>query len=246
MPLWNPWRGCHKVSEGCKFCYIHKGDARKGIDTNIICKTDKYYAPIEKKKKTDEYKVKSNQIVYLCFNSDFLIEEADLWRVECWDMIRTRSDLHFIFLTKRIERFYECIPDDWAEGYSNVTIGCTIENQKNADSRLSRFMEIPVKHKNIICQPLLEKLNIVDYLRNIELVVVGGESDSHARPMDFDWVLDIREQCVKSNTDFQFRQCGTHFYKDGKIYNLNVRDLCSQARKANIDYCASCQNTLFI
>lgn len=236
MPLWNPWSGCHKYSEGCKFCYIHKGDAKRGIDTNIVYKTDKFALPIDKMKRSGEYKLKPNQTVYLCFRSDFFIEDADRWRAECWKIMKIRSDLHFIFLTKRIDRFYSCIPDDWGKGYDNVTIGCTIENQESADIRLSKFRELPIKHKNIICQPLIEQVNIIEYLENIELVVVGGESDREARLLDYDWVLDIREQCIKKNTDFQFRQCGTHFKKDGKIYNLNVRNLCSQARKANIDY----------
>lgn len=98
------------------------------------------------------------------------------------------------------------------------------------------FSEMPIKHKNIICQPLIEKIDISNYLNKIELVVVGGESDRDARPMDYDWVLDIRDQCITQNVSFQFRQCGTNFIKDGKMYKLNVRLLCSQARKANIDY----------
>lgn len=176
MAMWNPWRGCHRYSEGCEFCYIHKGDAKRDLDTNKIVKTDNFYAPVAKKK-NGEYKIKSGQIVYLCFSTDFLIEEADEWRSECWKMIKERSDLHFIFLTKRIKRF----------------------------------------------------------LKNIELVVVGGESDRNARSLNYDWVLSIREQCIETQTHFEFRQCGTHFIKDGKEYMLNVKDLCSQAKKANIN-----------
>ena len=56
--------------------------------------------------------------------------------------------------------------------------------------------------------------------------------------LDYDWVLAIREECVRKNVSFTFRQCGTHFIKDGKLYNLMVKDLCSQARKADIDYMA--------
>lgn len=67
------------------------------------------------------------------------------------------------------------------------------------------------------------------------MVVVGGESDKNARPLDYQWVLAIREQCVSHHVHFEFRQCGTHFIKDGKTYTLNVRDLCSQARKAGIN-----------
>lgn len=52
----------------------------------------------------------------------------------------------------------------------------------------------------------------------------------------YDWVLNIREQCIRKQISFEFRQCGTHFIKDGKQYKLQTKALCSQARKANIDY----------
>lgn len=234
MAMWNPWRGCHRYSEGCKFCYIHKGDSKRGVDTNQIVKTEQFYAPVAKNKK-GEYKMKAGQIVYLCFSTDFLLEDADEWRNDCWKIIKERSDLTFLFLTKRIERFSKCIPDDWHDGYDNVVVGCTIENQNTADFRLSIFDKLPIKHKNIICQPLIEKVNLSGYLNGIELVIVGGESDFNARALDYEWVLSIREQCINNNVHFEFRQCGTHFIKDGKSYTLNVRQLCSQAKKAGIN-----------
>lgn len=235
MAVWNPWRGCHRYSDGCKYCYIHKGDFKRGIDSGNIVKTDNFYAPIIKNK-SGTYKMKPGQTVYLCFSTDFLIEEADEWRDECWKMMRERSDLQFIFLTKRIERFKDCLPADWDEGYDNVTVGCTVENQDRADYRLPIFRELPIKHKNIVCQPMIGSINLELYLNDIELVVVGGESDRNARPFDYNWVLNIRNQCIACDVHFEFRQCGTHFIKDGKTYTLNVWDLCGQARKANINF----------
>lgn len=234
MAMWNPWRGCKKCSEGCQYCYIHKGDIKKKINTADIVKTKDFNKPIEKCK-NGNYKIKSG-IVYLCFSSDFLIEEADAWRKDCWKIIKERKDLTFLFLTKRIDRFLTCIPDDWNTGYDNVVVCCTIENQKNADYRLSIFHSLPIKHKCITAQPLLENIDIEKYLQDIELVVVGGESDFHARPLDYDWVLNIREQCVRHQVNFEFRQCGTHFIKDGKQYTLQTKDLIRQAKLANIDY----------
>jgi len=235
MAMWNPWRGCHKYSEGCKYCYIHKGDTKRGVNTNEIVRLDGFDAPIAKNKK-GEYKIKSAHTVYLCFSSDFLLPDADKWRSECWRMMKERSDLQFLFLTKRIDRFMDCVPEDWGDGYDNVTVGCTVENQIRADERLSIFNNLPIKHKNIICQPMISPINLENYLGGVELVVVGGESDREARPLYYDWVLDVREQCVSANVSFEFRQCGTHFIKNGKEYILQVRDLCSQARKANIDF----------
>ena len=160
----------------------------------------------------------------------------DPWRSECWDIIRERSDCTFLFLTKRIERFMQCIPEDWGDGYDNVVVCCTVENQENADKKLSVFRTLPIKHKQITAQPLIGAINMEKYLDGIEAVTVGGESDRNARVLDYDWVLDIREQCIRKNVSFCFRQCGTHFLKDGKQYTLQVRDLCSQARRAGIDY----------
>ena len=202
MPMWNPWRGCKRCSDGCLHCYIHKGDAKRGIDTSVITQTKDFQKPVERLK-NGIYKMKSG-LVYTCFSTDFLIEEADAWRPACWRMMKERGDCTFLFLTKRIER-------------------------------LSTFQAMPVKHKCITAQPLLERVDIERYLEDIELVVVGGESDRCARPLDYDWVLDIREQCIRRNVSFEFRQCGTHFIKDGKQYTLQTRDLCSQARRAGIN-----------
>ena len=215
-------------------CYIHKGDAKRGINTNDIVKTKDFCKPVEKLK-NGSYKLKSG-IVYTCFSTDFLLQEADGWREECWKMIRQRADCTFLFLTKRIERFMECIPEDWDDGYENVVVCCTIENQENADRKLPVFQTLPIKHKCITAQPLIGPIDMEKYLDHIELVVVGGESDRDARVLDYDWVLDIREQCIRKHVSFEFRQCGTHFIKDGKQYRLQTKDLCSQARKANINY----------
>ena len=215
-------------------CSIHKGDAKRGINTNDIVKTKDFCKPVEKSK-NGSYKLKSG-IVYTCFSTDFLLQEADGWREECWKMIRQRADCTFLFLTKRIERFMECIPEDWDDGYEHVVVCCTIENQDNADRKLSVFQTLPIKHKCITAQPLIGPIDMEKYLDHIELVVVGGESDRDARVLDYDWVLNIREQCIRKHVSFEFRQCGTHFIKDGKQYRLQTKDLCSQARKANINY----------
>lgn len=234
MARWDPWRGCKRYSEGCKFCYIHKGDLKRGVTTENIVRLDGFDRPILKDKK-GEYKMKSGQLVYVCFASDFLIEDADEWRRDAWKIIKERADLRFMFLTKRITRIEKCLPPDWGDGYDNVIIGCTVENQRAADERLPVFASVPIKHRNIDCQPMLERMDIEKYLSGVEYVIVGGESDKEARPLSYEWVLDIRSQCERAGTHFSFRQCGTHFIKDGEEYTLPVRLLCAQARKAGID-----------
>ena len=78
-------------------------------------------------------------------------------------MIRCRSDLHFMMITKRIDSFSDCLPDDWGDGYDNVTICCTVENQACADYRLPIYKRAPIKHKIIICEPLLERIDLENH-----------------------------------------------------------------------------------
>lgn len=234
MSMYEPWHGCHKYSEGCKYCYIHEGAYRKGINPEVVYKSKNFYKPIEKDSKGN-YKMKSG-FAYFCFQSDFLLEDADIYRNEVLDMFKQRQDITFLCLTKRIERFTQVMPKNFFDGsYNNIIICCTIENQKTADDRLPIYNLLPLEHKQIVIQPMLEQINISNHLDNIECVVVGGEEHKNARVLNYDWVLDIRRQCIEHNVDFEFRQCGTNFIKDGVLYKLSRKDLMVQARKANIN-----------
>ena len=234
--LWNLWHGCHKKSEGCQHCYVFRRDAEFDKDSNVVTKTSTFNLPIRRDRQGN-WKVPSGTLMWTCFTSDFFIEEADAWREEAWLMIRRRSDLHFYMVTKRPERISPCLPADWGDGYENVTICCTIENQRRADERLPIFRELPIRHKEIICEPLLEAIDFHDALGSyIEQVTVGGESGRDARVCDYDWVLNIREQCIKTNVPFHFKQTGAHFRKDGRLYNIPRNQQMPQAKRAGIDY----------
>lgn len=245
MAIWNPWHGCHKLSAGCKNCFVYSGDARRGVDSSIVRQTKNFDLPI-KKKRNGEYKIPSGTEVATAFTSDFFVEEADEWRAEAWKMIRERSDLTFLMLTKRIDRFHIALPDDWGEGYEHVTICCTIENQDRADYRLPIYKEAPIKHKIIICQPLLERidLQVYDICTWVEQVVVGGESGYNARVCDLEWVLEIRQLCIDNNVSFWFKQTGAKLMKDGKVYTLKKGLQHSQARKADLNIKQKTSNTL--
>lgn len=232
---WNPWHGCKKYSEGCKNCYVYRRDESIGKDASIITKTADYKLPL-KKDRYGNYKIKPGETVYTCMTSDFFLEEADDWRNEVWKIIKERSDVFFMIITKRIQRFTECIPDDWGKGYDNVGIMCTVESQKQCDLRLPIFNELPIKHKFIGCEPLLTDIDMSKYLTGeIVQVSCGGESGTGARECNFDWVLHIREQCIENNVKFHFKQTGTNFTKDGKNYKIERKYQSIQAKKANIN-----------
>lgn len=234
--MWNLWHGCHKYSAGCKYCYVYRGDAKRDIDSSIVTQTKNFDLPF-RKKRDGEYKVPSGTLVYTCFTSDFFVEDADQWRAEAWNMMHERSDLKFMMITKRIDRFKDCLPANWGDGYDNVTICCTIENQECADYRLPIYKAAPIKHKIIICEPLLEKIDLSSYQIGewIEQVVVGGESGYDARPCDYDWVMELQRVSTENNVSFWFKQTGSKLIKDGKLYNIKRHFQHSQARKAGIN-----------
>lgn len=239
MPIWNPWHGCHKISAGCKHCYVFREDAAfcSEIPTNKVRKTLSFNLPISKDRKKN-WKFPSGTEFGLCFTSDLLIEEADEWRPEIWDMIRMRKECTFYFFTKRIDRLETCLPTDWGDGYDHVAIGCTIENQDRADYRLPIFLSLPIKHRLVIVAPMIEQIDIVKYLHPdlIEEVSVGGESGKYARALDFNWVLNMREQCINAKIPFNFHQTGSYLIKDGKKFHIKRELQHSQAQKANVNF----------
>lgn len=236
MASWNPWHGCHKLSEGCRNCYVYRIDAKHGKDSSVITKTREFDRPV-KRKRDNSYKIDPGSIVYTCFSSDFFVEDADEWRKEAWKMMRERSDLHFFMITKRIDRFADCIPEDWGDGYENVTICCTMENQDRADYRLPIYQNAPIRHKLIICEPLLSPINFSGCLGSwVEQIVTGGESGNEARVCNYDWVLNIREQCICKGVRFSYKQTGARLLKDGHLYRIKRQYQHSQARKAGINF----------
>lgn len=234
--IWNPWHGCHKLSEGCRHCYVYRIDEKHGREASAVKKNADMDLPLRKGR--NGYKVPSGSTVYTCFSSDFLLEAADAWRDEAWRCMRERSDLRFLFITKRIDRFMDCIPPDWGEGYPNVAVGCTCENQSMAEYRLPYFCRAPIAHKFVVCEPLLERIDLGGLLSKhdgIEEISVGGESGPEARICDYDWVLAIRDFCSSEQIAFHFHQTGANFRKDGRVYQIPRKFQHVQAKRAGID-----------
>lgn len=234
MILWNLIHGCHRKSDGCKHCYVFTRDEENGIDTNIVRKTASFDLPLRRNRRR-EWKIPSGSMVMTCFSSDFFIEDLDEWREEAWRMMLTRKDLRFYMVTKRPERIAQCLPEYWNELRTRVYICCTMENQRRVDERLPIFFSLPLDHREIIVEPMLEAVDFHHSLQGIDCVTVGGESGMKAKPCRYEWVLDVRRQCKEAGIHFHFMQIGANFIKDGKTYTMNHRLQIRQAAKANID-----------
>ena len=230
---WEPWTGCYKVSDGCTYCYFY-GPFSKRYGQNTIFKTEEFNKPIAKSA-NGVAKISSGKIVATCFASDFFIAEADEWRTEAWAMIKSRPDLEFLILTKRIDRFNVSLPADWGDGYDNVNIGCTVENQEIADYRLPIFLSYPIKKRFVACAPLLGAIDLSKYLGGIEHVSVGGETGREARECDYEWVLDIRKQCEIAGITFWFKNTGSFFKRDGVVQKVNPFKQNSLAKELGIN-----------
>lgn len=227
--IWNPWHGCHKCSEGCLRCYMYEMDKNYGrCSDRVVQARTGFRLPVQrvraKNKSTQkyelEYKIPSGSHIMVCLSSDFFIEEADIWRHDAWEYIHERKDCLFEIITKRPERISQCLPDNWLDGWNNVIINVTAENENRAWERIPILLDLPIKHMGVVIEPMLEQMDIRPYLSSglIERVTVGGESykgwDGLARELHLDWVKDIQQQCKEYEVPFSFHQTGTRLKVD--------------------------------
>ena len=228
--IWNPWHGCIKKSEGCDNCYMYFLDKMRDQDGSHIYRTKAgFNYPVQKDRKGN-YKIKSGEMIRVCMTSDFFLAEADDWRDEAWELMRIRSDVIFFLLTKRPERVADHLPKDWGDGWDNIFLNVTAENQLRADERIPILLELPFKHKGVMCAPFIGPVSMRRYLETgqIEQVLCDGENYDGARPCHFDWVRSLRQECVDNNITFVFCGTGRRFVKDGRLYKIEGNGLQSQ------------------
>lgn len=237
--IWNPWHGCIKCSEGCQHCYMYFLDKAREKNGADIYKTKSGFTYPLQKQRDGSYKVKSGEQLRVCMTSDFFLEEADKWRDEAWEIMHRRPDVKFFLLTKRPQRAAECLPKDWGNGWENIMLNVTCENQRRADERIPILKALPFRHKGIMCAPFIGEIRIGKYLGDgiIEQVVCGGENYDGARPCNFDWVKALRAACVMHNITFCFIETGTVFIKDGKRYFMPKKAVQSKmAYKSGMNF----------
>lgn len=212
-------------------------DSLRNADSHTV-KINKgtFNLPIQRNSNGD-YKIQSGIELFVGLSTDFFIEEADAWRSKCWEMMKWRPDIAFRITTKRAERIKECLPDDWNDGYDNVMLQITVENQKRADERLSILSGIPAKHKSVFAAPLLEPIDLSPYLSDIELVMCGGENYNGSRVCRYDWVYSLYQQCKAANVTFNFIETGNTFINaEGEVERLTKTQQSKRALDLGLNY----------
>ncbi|MCR4555525.1 MAG: phage Gp37/Gp68 family protein [Alphaproteobacteria bacterium] len=237
--IWNPWHGCKKVSEGCQNCYMYFLDSQRGRSGAEIYRVKGNFDYPLHKDRFGNYKIRSGEFLRVCMTSDFFLSEADCWRAEAWEIIRKRSDVIFILVTKRPQRIPESLPDDWGDGWENVWLNVTAENQKRADERIPILLELPFKHKGVLVAPFIGEISLEKYLRSqkIENVWCGGENYDGARPLYQSWVVKLSQECRKNDVTFSFFETGNIFIKNGEKFKIfDKTEQMKRAFSENLNY----------
>jgi protein gp37 len=246
-PTWNPWHGCTKVSDGCRFCYMYRDKEKYGQDAKLVVKS--------KTKFKEPLKWKTPQLVFTCSWSDWFIEEADEWRHEAWEIIKNTPQHTYQILTKRPERIMQCLPADWGEGYPNVWLGTSVESNK-VKERVEILSRVPAQMRFISAEPLIGELNLDEYAdimsEKFHWVIIGGESGNDKghyryRECKLEWIEGLITACREYGVSVFVKQLGTHLSKElvckdrhaGKIaewpVHLQVREFPIDITNFNIN-----------
>jgi len=211
---WNPVTGCTKISIGCKNCYAERmarrlkamGQRNYVNGFRVTTHEDSLALPL---------RWKSSQVVFVNSMSDLFHQDVSVPFIRKVFSVMNRAVWHrYQILTKRSGRLNQLAPElDWAE---NIWMGVTVESAENL-YRIDDLRRTQAKIKFLSLEPLLGPLPNLD-LRGIDWVIVGGESGPGARPIQEEWVIEIRNQCLKFNVPFFFKQWGgTRKKKAGRL-----------------------------
>jgi protein gp37 len=204
---WNPFQGCHKVSEGCRHCYMFSEKIRYGQKPNVVVrsKPPTFNAPLKWTRPAR---------VFTCSWSDFFIEEADPWRDEAWQIIRATPHLTYQILTKRPERMAGRVPNP---PLPNVWLGVSAEDQAALDKRLPLLVSTPAAVRFLSLEPLLGPIEAATWFHSamtvggrcaIDWAILGGESGPKARACDVAWIRSLVRQCRGAGVATFVKQLG--------------------------------------
>lgn len=244
---WNIARGCTKVDEDCKFCYMYRDSMNNTrYDPLQVVRTKTVFdLPL---------KLKQPSKIFTCSLTDFFHEAIDSYRNEAWDIIRQCPHHTFQILTKRPERISKNLPADWNENFTNCWIGTSVGSEKGM-KRMYDLMDAFNEFKNggielrkpitfISFEPLHEYIDCNFDLTTImwfDWVIIGGESGNENgkyryRPCELSWIEEIVKSFKSCGVAVFVKQMGTHLAKEmhlkdrhgGNIYefpkHLQIRE----------------------
>jgi protein gp37 len=165
-------------------------------------------------------KWRTPQVIFVNSMSDLFHKDVpESYILNVFEVMKQAHWHRFQVLTKRAARLKELSPKlSWE---SNIWMGVSVESE-DYTSRIDYLRATMAKIKFLSLEPLLGPLANLE-LKGIDWVIVGGESGPGARLMQKDWVTDIRDQCLRAEVPFFFKQWGgTNKKKAGRILDNRV------------------------
>lgn len=233
---WNPATGCTPISLGCNHCYAMTmakrlkamGNANYANGFDVTTHKNMLIKPLTWKKP---------RLIFVNSMSDLFHEEIPFEFIKSvFDIMKKASWHTFQVLTKRAENLAELAPQlTWPP---NVWMGVTVESKEYL-SRVDHLRTIPAAVRFLSLEPLLSPIDNLD-LKNIDWVIVGGESGPKARPMMKEWVESLQQQCTDATIPFFFKQWGgTNKKKAGRSLNGKIYSEMPKRSRTNPQHNAS-------
>jgi protein gp37 len=210
---WNPVTGCEKVSPGCKHCYAETFSERFRGTISPSGRLHPFYQgfdPTLRPERLDQPLLwRTPRRVFVNSMSDLFGEFVpDEYLAQVFEVMRRTPQHTYQILTKRAERMRTWTATQaWLRHEKHIWLGVSVEDQKYGLPRIAELRRAKVAVRFLSVEPLLEGLGRID-LRSIDWVIVGGESGRHARPMQPEWVREIRDECREAAVAFFFKQWG--------------------------------------
>ena len=228
---WNPLLvreggrfGCTKVSPGCLNCYASGLNKRLWSGREYDYNFGNWQFTLNEKILNQPLHRKESTIYFVCSMCDLFHENVPLKLVE--KMYRGMSDCpqHLFLLLTRRPRMYDQKVYDFCEEYPcrelgggdylpNLWLGTSAENQEMWDKRVPQLLSCVAARYFVSVEPMLGPIDMcLDLVTkdrpHVEWVICGGESGANARPMNPEWAQSLRDQCVKYDVSFFFKQWG--------------------------------------
>jgi protein gp37 len=222
----NPWVGCTKISPGCDNCYaegwakrsgmVTWGEDRRRTSAANWRKPLHWHASIPDGKRLRVFCASLADV----FDNEIPAE----WRADLFELIRKTPRIDWLLLTKRIGNVKAMLPPDWGNsiyGYNNVWLGISVVNQDEANRDIPKLLETPSRVRFLSVEPMLGPIDLerggFTFLRRLKSptgkqhealswVICGGESGGKARPMEPEWAIWLRYQCLGSGVPFFMKQ----------------------------------------
>ncbi len=203
---WNPSAGCTKISSGCKNCYAETMALRlkaigvtgyeNGFNFSIV--PSRLNEPLKRKKPT---------VFFVNSMSDIFHEDMpEEYLNKIFEVIEKTPHHTYQVLTKRADKMFQYLSQ--RDIPKNIWLGVTVDNKKEGLPRINKLRKLKASVLFLSVEPLLENIGKIN-LDNIDWVIVGGESGNKARPMEKEWVVNIKQQCENEDVAFFFKQWGT-------------------------------------